>query len=81
MASQCKKLTVLFWDIVEFTTMTERLESEELTSLLNQSLTEMSEIVLRYGGTLDKFIGDAVVVHFGDAADGASAQENAISCV
>ncbi|MBO9449963.1 adenylate/guanylate cyclase domain-containing protein [Tropicibacter sp. R16_0] len=80
-ASQRKKLTVLFSDIVGFTTIAERLESEELTALLNQYLTEMSEIVLQHGGTLDKFIGDAVVVYFGDTDDGRTAQENAINCV
>lgn len=80
-ASQRKKLTVLFSDIVGFTTIAERLESEELTALLNQYLTEMSEIVREYGGTLDKFIGDAVVVYFGDAEDGTIAQDNAVSCV
>ena len=64
--AQRKKLTVFFSDIAGFTAITERLESEELSALLNQYLTEMSEIALEYGGTIDKFIGDAIVVFFGD---------------
>ncbi|MEM9699648.1 MAG: adenylate/guanylate cyclase domain-containing protein [Pseudomonadota bacterium] len=65
-AAQRKKLTVFFSDIAGFTEITERLESEELTGLLNTYFTEMSGIALAHGGTIDKFIGDAIVVFFGD---------------
>ena len=61
-----KKLTIFFSDIVEFTATTERLQPEELTGLLNEYLTEMSDVALQYGGTVDKFIGDAILVFFGD---------------
>ena len=61
-----KKLTIFFSDIKDFTATTERLQPEELTQLLNEYLTEMSAIALRHGGTIDKFIGDAMVVFFGD---------------
>ena len=61
-----KKLTIFFSDIANFTETTDNLESEELTNLLNRYLTEMSTITLEFGGTLDKYIGDAVVVFFGD---------------
>jgi adenylate cyclase len=61
-----KKLTIFFSDIVDFTATTERLQPEELASLLNEYLTEMSAIAAKHGGTVDKFIGDAILVFFGD---------------
>ncbi len=61
-----KVLTIFFSDLKDFTTMTERLQPEELTALLNEYFTEMSQIALKHGGTLDKFIGDAILVFFGD---------------
>ncbi len=61
-----KKLTIFFSDIKNFTSTTERLQPEELTALLNEYFTEMSTIALKWGGTIDKFIGDAILVFFGD---------------
>ncbi|QKX15556.1 adenylate/guanylate cyclase domain-containing protein [Microbulbifer sp. YPW1] len=61
-----KLLTVFFSDIKDFSQLTEEMEAETLTGLLNNYLTEMSRIVAHYGGTIDKFIGDAVMVVFGD---------------
>ena len=65
-ASQRKKLTIFFSDIAGFTETTDLLESEELTNLLNQYLREMSAIALEHGATIDKFIGDAIMLFFGD---------------
>jgi len=65
-ATERKKLTIFFSDIKDFTATTESLQPEELTQLLNEYLTEMSTIALRHGGTVDKFIGDAMLVFFGD---------------
>lgn len=61
-----KKLTVFFSDIHGFTELAEEMEAEALTDLLNSYLTEMSRIALQYGGTIDKFIGDSIMVFFGD---------------
>ncbi|HVP19733.1 MAG TPA: adenylate/guanylate cyclase domain-containing protein [Spirochaetia bacterium] len=61
-----QKLTMFFSDIVGFTEVTDTLEPEALSALLNEYLTEMSTIAGIYGGTVDKFIGDAIVVFFGD---------------
>ncbi len=61
-----KKLTIFFSDIKDFTALTEKLQPEELTALINEYFTEMSAIALKHGGTIDKFIGDAILVFFGD---------------
>ena len=65
-ATERKKLTIFFSDIKDFTATTERLQPEELTALLNEYLTAMSNIALEHGATIDKFIGDAILVFFGD---------------
>jgi class 3 adenylate cyclase len=75
-----KKLTVFFSDVVSFTDITEQLESEELTALLNHYLTEMAVIAHEYGATVDKFIGDAIVGYFGDP-DTLGVKEDADACV
>jgi class 3 adenylate cyclase len=65
-ASSKKPLTIFFSDLVGFTTLSDNLDSDDLTNMLNFYLTEMSNIALEYGGTIDKYIGDAVMVFFGD---------------
>jgi len=61
-----KKLTIFFSDIKDFTALTERLQPEQITALLNEYFTEMSKIALYHGGTIDKFVGDAMLIFFGD---------------
>lgn len=73
-------LTVFFSDIVKFTEATESLDPEELTTLLNEYFSEMASIVFRYGGTLDKYIGDAIMVFFGDP-ESRGREEDAFACV
>jgi class 3 adenylate cyclase len=80
LASKRKKLTIFFSDIAGFTDSVDALESEELTALLNQYLTEMSTIATAHGATVDKFIGDAILAFFGDPIS-RGAKEDAISCV
>jgi class 3 adenylate cyclase len=75
-----KPLTVFFSDLQGFTELTERLEPEVLTEMLTQYLTEMSNIAIRWGGTIDKFIGDAIMVFFGDPVSRGQ-HEDAIACV
>jgi class 3 adenylate cyclase/CHASE3 domain sensor protein len=61
-----KFLTTFFSDVRGFTSAAERMEPEELVSELNDYFSEMTEIVFKHGGTLDKYVGDAVMVFFGD---------------
>jgi class 3 adenylate cyclase len=75
-----KKLTIFFSDIKDFTETTEDLQPEDLTYLLNKYFTEMSKIATEYGGTIDKFIGDAMVIFFGDP-ETRGVKEDAIQCV
>ena len=63
--SSRRDITAFFSDVVGFTSMAERLEPEQLSELLSDYFTEMSRIVERWGGTLDQFIGDAIVVFLG----------------
>jgi class 3 adenylate cyclase/PAS domain-containing protein len=79
-AAQRKKLTVFFSDIAGFTETTDLLESEELTTLLNQYLREMSAIAHEHGATIDKFIGDAIMLFFGDP-ESRGAKADALACV
>lgn len=78
--TQRKKLTVFFSDIKGFTEISEELEAEALTDMLNHYLNEMSKIALKYGGTIDKFIGDAVMVFFGDPTT-QGAKKDAVAAV
>ncbi len=75
-----KKLTVCFSDLVGFTEITDQMESEDLTQLLNQYLTEMSKIALQHGATIDKYVGDAIVMFFGDPTT-LGVKQDALACV
>lgn len=58
-------VTVLFSDIRGFTTISESLDAQEIAELLNEYLSEMTKIIFRHRGTLDKYIGDAVMAFWG----------------
>jgi PAS domain S-box-containing protein len=79
-ASKRKKLTICFSDIAGFTETTDKMESEDLTQLLNHYLTEMSKIALQYGATIDKYVGDAIMMFFGDP-ETRGVGEDALACV
>lgn len=79
-ASRRKKLTVFFSDIANFTETADRMESEDLSQLLNHYLTEMSRIALDHGATIDKYVGDAIVIFFGDP-ESRGVKEDALACV
>ena len=78
--SRRKKLTVFFSDLCGFTNFVESMESEDVTDLLNLYLETMTAIALEYGATIDKYIGDGIMLFFGDPeTDGIEA--DAIKCV
>ena len=75
-----KNLTVFFSDIKSFTTITEKLEPEILTDLITNYLTEMTNVAIKYGGTVDKYIGDAIMIFFGDPQS-MGTKKDALACV
>lgn len=78
--SSRKKLTIFFADLCSFTNIVENLESEDVAEMLNLYLGTMTEIALSYGATVDKYIGDAIMLFFGDP-DSKGIKEDAIACV
>lgn len=78
--TQRKKLAIFFSDIKGFTELSEEMEPEALTELLNNYFNEMSELALRYGGTIDKFVGDSIMIFFGDPTSRGQ-KEDAFACV
>jgi PAS domain S-box-containing protein len=75
-----KELTVFFSDIKGFTDLTDRLEAEAVSGILNRYLSEMAVIADGCGGTIDKFIGDGIMIFFGDPRT-AGRRQDAIQCV
>ncbi len=80
MEARRRKLTIFFLHIADFSDISESFESTELTFWLNQYLSLMSKIALKHGATIDKFIGDAVMIFFG-APDSKGVAMDALSCV
>ena len=75
-----KKLTIFFSDIKNFTSISEKLQPEDLTQYLNEYFSEMTKIALEHGATIDKYIGDAVMLFFGDPTSKGE-REDARACV
>ena len=79
-ATKRKKLTIFFSDIKNFTSSSEGLQPEDLTKYLNEYFSEMTDIALTYGATIDKYIGDAMMVFFGDP-ESKGEREDARACI
>jgi len=75
-----KRLTVFFSDIKNFSQLSEEMEAESLTELLNHYLTEMSKIITEHNGTIDKFMGDGIMVMFGDS-NSKGVKQDCLNCV
>ena len=76
--AQERQISVLFADIVGFTTMSEQMTPPEVAKLLNQFFEAMIDVIFEHEGTLDKFIGDAILATFGAAL---AQQDHAVRCV
>lgn len=74
-----KNLTIFFSDIAGFTDISDGMEPERLAFFINTYLSEMSKIAIEHGGTIDKFIGDAILVFFGDP-ETAGDRNDALRC-
>lgn len=75
-----RETTILFADIVGFTARCESLPPEEVAAFLNQFFTLAADAIFEYGGTLDKFIGDAVMAFFGAPLPQPDHAERAVRC-
>jgi adenylate cyclase len=75
-----RNITVLFCDIREFTSISEKLSPEEVVTGLNEYFMEASEIIFKWDGTLDKFIGDAVLAFWGAPTDQINQTELSVRC-
>jgi len=78
--TQRKLLTVFFSDIQGFTNISSILQPESLTLYINRYFSALSEIAAKHGATIDKFIGDAMMIFFGDPESKGEA-EDALACV
>jgi adenylate cyclase len=74
------EVTVLFADIRGFTSLSERLAPEKVVELLNTFFTEMVDLIFEYQGTLDKFLGDALMAEFGVPVAIPQAPARAVEC-
>jgi adenylate cyclase len=80
LGGQRKELTMLFSDVAGFTTFSEKHSAEEVVAQLNEYLGAMTEIIFRWNGTLDKFVGDAIVVFWGAPIEQPNHVELAVKC-
>jgi adenylate cyclase len=80
LGGQKREITVLFSDIKGFTTYSERHQPEEVVAILNEYLGAMTDVVLKWDGILDKFIGDAIVAFWGAPMKQEDHAERAVRC-
>ena len=78
LGGETRELSILFSDVKGFTGISERLAPEQLTALLNEYLTAMTEIIYKHGGTIDKYEGDAIIAFWNAPLDQADHAERAV---
>jgi len=79
-AGQARQVTLLFSDIRGFTTLSEKRTPHEVVEILNRYFTRQVDVIFRHGGSLDKFIGDAIMAFWGAPLDDADHARNAVAC-
>ena len=75
-----RSVTLMMSDIRSFTTLVEHLPPEQVVKLLNRYLGKMTDIILEHGGTIDEFLGDAVLAAFGAPSNMADHAQRAVTC-
>lgn len=78
LGGEARELTLMFTDLANFTTLSERLTAEATVEVLTEYFNAMTPIIHRHGGTVDKFIGDAVMAFWGAPLDDAQHAEHAV---
>ncbi len=79
LGGETRRVTVLFTDIRNFSTMVETMPAQEAVGFLNEYLTQMTEAIRPWGGFINNFIGDAIVVIFGAPLDQPEHEKNAVA--
>ena len=77
---QRRRVSILMADLRGFTSLTEALAPDDIVSILNTYLAAMAEVVQTYHGTIDEFLGDAILAHFGALATRDDDTERAVAC-
>jgi len=80
LGGQRKELAMLFADLVGFTSFSETHSPEEVVAQLNEYLSAMTEVVFQWDGTIDKFVGDSIIVYWGAPLDQPNHDELAVKC-
>jgi len=75
-----RKISILMSDLRGFTSMSERLNPEDVLSIINMYLETMTDIIMKYNGTIDEFIGDAILVIFGAPVSNEDDTARALAC-
>lgn len=78
MQSRSLDMTVLFSDVCSFTSISEQLSPADLSALMNEYLSAMTEVIQKYRGTIDKYIGDAIMAFWGAPLDDPEHVDNAV---
>jgi len=65
LGGESREITIFFSDVAGFSTISEKLKPKDLVTLLNEYLSEMTDIILRFSGTVDKYEGDAIIAFYG----------------